>query len=226
MLDAMTTSPFFGLTLSALAWCFGSWVRRKTGSILCNPMIFAVGGIILFLVITGIPYGHYAVGGDIIKMMLAPVTVVLAFNIYNQRKVLGEYFVPVLVGCTVGSAASMGSILGLCYLVDIDRVLTVSMMPKSCTTAIAIGIAESNGGVAGLAAAGVMIAGLTGAVFAPVFSKLFRVKDPVAEGLAIGACSHALGTTKAMEIGPIQGAMSSIAICLCGIISSVLALFM
>ncbi len=225
MLDAMTTSPFFGLTLSALAWCFGSWVRRKTGSILCNPMIFAVGGIILFLVITGIPYEHYAVGGDIIKMMLAPVTVVLAFNIYNQRKVLGEYFVPVLVGCTVGSAVSMGSILGLCYLFDIDRVLTVSMMPKSCTTAIAIGIAESGGGVAGLAAAGVMIAGLTGAVFAPVFSKLFRIKDPVAEGLAIGACSHALGTTKAMEIGPIQGAMSSIAICLCGIISSVLALF-
>ena len=225
MLDAMTTSPFFGLTLSALAWCFGSWVRRKTGSILCNPMIFAVGGIILFLVITGIPYEHYKVGGDIIKMMLAPVTVVLAFNIYNQRKALGEYFVPVLVGCTVGSVASMGSILGLCHLFDIDRMLTVSMMPKSCTTAIAIGIAESNGGVAGLAAAGVMIAGLTGAVFAPVFSKLFRVKDPVAEGLAIGACSHALGTTKAMEIGPVQGAMSSIAICLCGIISSVLALF-
>lgn len=226
MFDAMTTSPFFGLTLSALAWCFGSWVRRKTGSILCNPMIFAVGGIILFLVLTGIPYAHYAVGGDIIKMMLSPVTVVLAFNIYNQRKVLGEYFIPVLVGCTVGSAVSMGSILGLCYLLDIDRVLTVSMMPKSCTTAIAIGIAESNGGVAGLAAAGVMIAGLTGAVFAPVFSKLFRIKDPVAEGLAIGACSHALGTTKAMEIGPVQGAMSSIAICLCGIISSVLALFM
>lgn len=225
MLEAMTTSPFFGLTLSALAWCFGNWVRKKTGSILCNPMIFAVGGIILFLVITGIPYEHYAVGGDIIKMMLAPVTVVLAFNIYNQRKVLGEYFLPVLVGCFVGSAASMGSILGLCYLFDIDHVLTVSMMPKSCTTAIAIGIAQSNGGVAGLAAAGVMIAGLTGAVFAPVFSKLFRIKDPVAEGLAIGACSHALGTTKAMEIGQIQGAMSSIAICLCGIISSVLALF-
>ena len=149
----------------------------------------------------------------------------LALNIYNQRKVLGEYFVPVLAGCFVGSVVSLGSILLLCYLFGIDASLTASIMPKSCTTAIAIGIAESHGGIAGIAAGGVMIAGLTGAVLAPFFGKVFKVKDPVAEGLAIGACSHALGPTKAMEIGPLQGAMSSIAICLCGIISSILTLF-
>ena len=163
--------------------------------------------------------------GDFIKMLLGPVTVVLAFNIYSQRKVLGEYFIPVLIGCFVGSATSIFSILGLCGLFGIDHALTMSMMPKSCTTAIAIGIAESKGGIAGIAAAGVVVAGLSGAIFAPLFAKVFRVKDPVAEGLAIGACSHALGTTKAMELGEIQGAMSSIAICLCGIISSVLCLF-
>lgn len=225
MFDALTATPFFGLSLSAVAWCFGSWVRKKTGSVLCNPMIFAGGGIILFLVLTGIPYERYAIGGDFIKMLLGPVTVVLALNIYNQRKVLGEYFFPVLTGCLVGSATSILSILGLCHLFGIDQALAMSMMPKSCTTAIAIGIAESKGGVAGIAAAGVVVAGLTGAVFAPLFAKLFRVKDPVAEGLAIGACSHALGTTKAMEIGSLQGAMSSIAICLCGILSCVLVLF-
>jgi len=225
MLDALTATPFFGLALSAVAWCFGSWVRKKTGSVLCNPLIVAGGSIILFLVLTGIPYERYAIGGDFIKMLLGPVTVVLALNIYNQRKVLGEYFLPVFVGCLVGSAVSMFSILGLCFLLNIDRTLTMSMLPKSCTTAIAIGIAESKGGVGGIAAAGVAVAGMTGAVFAPLFAKLFRVKDPVAEGLAIGACSHALGTTKAMEIGSLQGAMSSIAICLCGIISCVLTLF-
>ena len=225
MFDAVTTTPFFGLTLSAAAWCFGCWVRRKTGSILCNPMIFAGGSIILFLVLTGIPYERYAIGGDFIKMLLGPVTVVLALNIYNQHKILGEYFVPVLIGCFVGSVTSIVSILGLCWLLGIDRTLAVSMMPKSCTTAIAIGIAESKGGVAGIAAAGVVVAGLSGAILAPVFAKIFRIKDPVAEGLAIGACSHALGTTRAMEIGPLQGAMSSIAICLCGIISSVVCMF-
>lgn len=225
MLDAVLNSPFFGLTLSAAAWCFGRWVNQKTGLTLLNHMLVAVAVIILFLGVTGISYQQYSLGGDFIKMMLGPVTAVLALNIYNQRKVLGEYFVPVLVGCFVGSLVSLISVLGLCWVFGIEESLTVSIMPKSCTMAIAIGIAESHGGVAGIAAGGVMVAGLTGAVFAPFFAKIFKVKDPVAEGLAIGACSHALGTTKAMEIGPLQGAMSSIAICLCGIISSVLTLF-
>lgn len=225
MLDAMINSPFFGLTISAVAWCFGRWLQQKTGLILLNHMLVAVVLVILFLNVTGITYEQYSIGGEFIKMLLGPVTAVLAMNIYNQRKVLGEYFVPVLVGCFVGSLVSLVSILGLCAFFGIEGTLTASIMPKSCTMAIAIGIAESHGGVAGIAAGGVMIAGLTGAVFAPLFAKIFKVKDPVAEGLAIGACSHALGTVKAMEIGPLQGAMSSIAICLCGIISSVLTLF-
>ena len=137
-----------------------------------------------------------------------------------------QYFIPVLVGCTVGSLTSMGSVLLLCRLLQTERFLTASLLPKSVTTAIAIGIAESQGGVGGIAAAAVMVAGLTGAVLAPKLSKLFRVTDPVAEGLAIGSCSHALGTAKAMEIGQVQGAMSSIAICVCGILTSVLALFL
>lgn len=225
MLDAMINSPFFAIALSAAAWCIGRWVNKKSGCVLLNHMLVAVAVIILFLNLTGITYEQYSIGGDFIKMMLGPVTAVLALNIYNQRKVLGEYFVPVLAGCCVGSVVSLGSILLLCHLFGIDASLTASIMPKSCTTAIAIGIAESHGGVAGIAAGGVMIAGLTGAVLAPFFRKAFKVKDPVAEGLAIGACSHALGTTKAMEIGPLQGAMSSIAICLCGIVSSILTLF-
>ena len=108
----------------------------------------------------------------------------------------------------------------------LEEVLTASLLPKSVTTAIALGIAESQGGIQGVAAAAVILAGLVGAVFAPLFAKWFRITDPVAEGLAIGACSHALGTTKAMEIGEIQGAMSSIAICVCGIFTSLLALFL
>ena len=225
MLDAIINSPFFGLALSALAWCFGVWVSKKTGLILLNHMIIAVATVILFLNITGISYAQYDIGGSIIKMMLGPVTAVLALNIYHQRKALKEYFVPVLVGCFVGCVTSLGSILLLCRLFGIDASITASILPKSCTTAIAIGIAESRGGVGGIAAGGVMIAGLTGAVLAPFFTKVFKIKDPVAEGLGIGACSHALGTTKAMEIGPLQRAMSSISICLCGIISSVLILF-
>lgn len=226
MLERVLSSPFFGLLLSMLAWCIGCWIRKKTGLVVCNPLILAAVLIISFLLLTHIPYEKYAAGGDMIKTMLGPVTVVLALNIYDQRKTLGRYFVPVVAGCLVGSATSLICVLGLCRLFHIDQVLAASMLPKSCTTAIAIGIAESRGGVAEIAVAGVMAAGVTGAVFAPVFAKLFRVKDPVEEGVAIGACSHALGTTKAIELGRVQGAMSSISLCLCGIMSSVLVMFL
>ena len=226
MTDVILTSPFFGLTLTAAAWCAGCWLQKKTGLLLCNPLLIAVALIIAVLALLDIPYAAYSAGGDFIKLMLGPVTAVLALNIYNQRAILKEHFLPVLAGCLVGSLTSVGSILALCRVFRVEEALTASLLPKSVTTAIAMGIAESHGGVAGIAAAAVMVAGITGAVFAPLFARGFRITEPVAEGLAIGACSHALGTTRAIEIGSVQGAMSSIAICVCGIITSLLALFL
>lgn len=224
MLDVMLSSPLFGLTLSAAAWCVGLRVQKKIGPL--PPLLTAAALVIAVLSLFRIPYERYAAGGDFIKLMLGPVTAVLALNIYNQRSILKEHFLPVLAGCLAGSLTSVGSILALCKAFHVDDALAASLLPKSVTTAIAIGIAESRGGIGGIAAAAVMVAGLTGAVFAPLFARLFHITDPVAEGLAIGACSHALGTTRAMEIGPVQGAMSSIAICVCGILTSILVLFL
>lgn len=224
MLDAMLSSPLFGLALSAAAWWAGCQVQKKIGPL--PPLLTAAALVIAALSLFRIPYERYAAGGDFIKLMLGPVTAVLALNIYNQRSILKEHFLPVLAGCLAGSLTSVGSVLALCKAFHVDDALAASLLPKSVTTAIAIGIAESRGGIGGIAAAAVMAAGLTGAVFAPLFARLFRITDPVAEGLAIGACSHALGTTRAMEIGPVQGAMSSIAICVCGILTSVLVLFL
>lgn len=225
MIEAMLTSPFFGLALSIGAWCGGVWIQKKTKWVLCNPLLIASLVIIAVLAVFHIPLADYNQGGDLIKLMLGPVTAVLALNIYDERKVLKEYFFPVLVGCLVGSTASLVSVLVLCRVFNLDDMLTASLLPKSVTTAIAVGIAESRGGTAGIAAAAVVLAGVVGAVFAPLFAKWFRVTEPVAQGLATGACSHALGTTKAMEMGELQGAMSSIAICVCGIFTSILALF-
>lgn len=222
--EALLSSPFLGLALSAAAWCIGCWLQKKAGFI--NPLLAAAALIIGVLALFRIPCSAYALGGDFIKLMLGPVTAVLALNIYNQRSILRENFLPVLAGCLAGSLTSVGSVLLLCRLFQVEEVLTASLLPKSVTTAIAIGIAESRGGVGGIAAAAVIITGLMGAVLAPLFAKLFHITDPVAEGLAIGACSHALGTTRAMEIGKVQGAMSSIAICVCGILTSFLALFL
>ena len=146
-----------------------------------------------------------------LTLMLSPVTAVLALNVYNQRRLLGEYFLPVIVGCLVGTLTSVGSVLLLCKLMAVNASMTSALLPKSVTTAIAI--------------AAVVIAGVVGAIFAPTFAKLFHVTDPVVEGVAIGACSHALGTAKALEIGTLQGAMSSVSLCICGILTSILVLF-
>lgn len=194
--------------------------------ILCNPLLIATALIITTLTVFRIPYAAYVEGGNLITMMLVPVTAVLALNIYNQRTLLGQYFLPVVVGCLAGTLTSVASVLLLCRLLAMDPTITAALLPKSVTTAIAVAISGNRGGIPGITVAAVLVAGVEGAIFAPLFAKLFRITDPVAEGVAIGACSHALGTSKAMEIGPLQGAMSSISLCICGIMTSVLVLFL
>ena len=226
MIDAMLASPFFGLVLTCVAWCIGCWVQKRTGLFLLNPLVVAVAIILVVLVAFRIPYATYDLGGSMISLMLGPVTGVLALNIYHQRTLLREYFWPVLAGCLAGTVTSVGSILLLCRLLAVDSSVTASLLPKSVTTAIAVAISDANDGIQSITVAAVILAGAVGAIFAPLFAKLFRVTDPVAEGVAIGACSHALGTAKAMEIGQLQGAMSSISICVCGILTSLLVLFL
>ena len=217
-------SPFFGLSLTLVCWCAAVRLQKKTGLLVCNPVLVCALMIIGVLTMFDIPLPCYAQGGNIIKLVMGPVTAVLALNIYQQRRILKQYFLPVLVGCAVGSAASIGSVLLLCRLFHVDDGFAVSVLPKSVTTAIALGISESGGGIPGITAAAVVLTGVEGAILVPFFARLFHITEPVAEGVAIGACSHAIGTSKALELGQLQGAMSSIAICVCGIVTSVLVL--
>lgn len=226
MMEALTSTPLLGLILTAAAFALARWFQKKTGWVLANPTVVSAAMIIALLLLLDIPYDDYARGGDFVNLMLSPVTAILALGIYNQRDILKKNFIPVLVGCTVGCAVSMGSVLLLCRLFGLDQAVTAAMLPKSCTTAIAVGIAEAKGGVVAIAVACVIIAGTVGAVGAPAFIKWFHVTDPVAQGLAIGACSHALGTTKAREIGELQGAMSSISIGICGLLAVLFSLFL
>lgn len=224
MLEAIVNTPLFGLTLCIGTYLLGCWIQKKTGWLLANPLLLAAAMSIALLVLLDIPYEAFALGGDFIHMMLGPVTALLSLGIYNQRTILKRHFVPVLVGCTAGSATSIGSVLLVCRLLGVDKAVTAAIMPKSCTTPIALSIAQSRGGLAAIAACCVIITGITGVLGAPYFAKWFGITDPVAQGLATGACSHALGTAKAREMGEVQGAMSSIAIGVCGLISVILSL--
>lgn len=222
----LTASPFFGIALSIIAFWVGVKIQKKTGISLCNPLVIAVVLVIAVLTIFRIPYESYNKGGTIINMFLAPATACLAVSVYTKLQILKENWLPVLVGCTVGSLTSIASAYILCRIFGLDDAMVYSMLPKSVTTPIAVSISSAHGGISSITVVAVIFTGIFGNIAAPFLIRLFRVKDPVTAGLSIGACSHAVGTSKAIELGETEGAMSGLAIGVCGIITVLFSLFL
>ncbi len=225
-MNEIFASPFFGVCLSVLTYETGVWIQRRTRSAAANPLLIAVVLSILTLVIGRIPLESYRNGGDIISTFLGPATAVLAISIYSRLDLLKKYFFPILMGTLVGSLVSVASAYFLCKAFGLDDILTKSMLPKSVTTPFAMAISESIGGIPAVTVAAVVLTGILGNVLAPLLIRLFRVKNPIAAGVAIGTASHAVGTSKAIEIGETEGAMSGIAIAMAGIFTVVLSIFL
>ncbi|WP_191433802.1 LrgB family protein [Flavonifractor sp. An112] len=221
-----TNSPFFGVALSVLAFWVGVKIQKKTGLVVCNPLLIGVILVIGLLLTLGIPYEYYDQGGSLINLFLSPATACLAVAIYSKVQLLKENWLPILVGCVVGSLVSMGSILGLCRLFGLDEAMTASLLPKSVTTPIAVSVAQAHGGIPSITVVAVILTGILGSILAPLLIRLFRVKDPIAAGLSIGACSHAVGTSKALELGETEGAMSGLAIGVCGLVTVLFSLIL
>ena len=217
-------TPYFGIMLTVVAYWIGVKVQRRTGLVICNYMIISVGLLIAVLVIFDIPYESYYVGGSVINMFLGPATACMGVTIYNQREALKKNWLPILVGCLAGTLAAIVSILLMSRLFGLDEVMTLSLLPKSVTTPIATAISESQGGIPSITVAAVIVTGIGGNIIAPYLVKLFRIKNPVAAGLGIGTASHAVGTAKALQMGETEGAMSGLAIGVCGIFTALLAL--
>ncbi|OUN13915.1 LrgB family protein [Flavonifractor sp. An91] len=221
-----TNSPFFGVALSVLAFWVGVKIQKKTGLVVCNPLLIGVILVIGLLLALGIPYENYDQGGSLINLFLSPATACLAVAIYSKVQLLKENWLPILVGCVVGSLVSMGSILGLCRLFGLDDAMTASLLPKSVTTPIAVSVAQAHGGIPSITVVAVILTGILGSILVPLLIRLFRVKDPIAAGLSIGACSHAVGTSKALELGETEGAMSGLAIGVCGLVTVLFSLIL
>jgi len=223
--SAICQNPLFGMSLSIICFAIGSYINKKCkGHPLANALLIAVALIIVCISAFDIPLSDYQQGSSVIALFLPPATAALGLTIYRQRAVLKQYFAPVLAGCLAGSLASMLCVYFLCNLFNMGEVITMSMLPKSVTTAIATQISEANGGIPAITVAAVICTGITGGVFAPVFVKLFRIKNPISAGIGIGTCSHAIGTAKALQMGEIQGAMGSVALSVAGLLTSVLIL--
>lgn len=224
-MNEVLASPFFGIFLSIFAFEVGIIIHHKFKSALTSPLLISVILCMAIISVFKIPLESYQVGGHLISIFLGPATAVLALSIYTQLALLKKYLIPVLLGTVVGSCVSVGSAYLMCKAFHLDYTLTQSMLTKSVTTPFALAISEKIGGNPSVAVAAVVMTGILGAVFAPLLIRLFRVKNPVAVGVAIGTSSHAGGTSKAIEIGETEGAMSGISIGLAGVVTVIISVF-
>lgn len=218
----MFENKYFGIILTFAAYEIGKWLNSKVKNPLANPLLIAILLIIVFLKITGIPYENYQMGGDFIAFFIAPATVAMVLDLYKNLDSLKENLMPVMLGIILGSICSISLAILLSKVLSLDKELVTSLVPQSITTAIAISLSAEYNGIQALTAIVVVIRGVSGAVVAPFVTKLFRITDPVAQGVGIGTSSHAVGTSEARKMGSIQGALSGLSIAISGLVTVIL----
>ena len=229
MAELMSASAYCGVVLSLGTFFLGSWLKKKLKWRFLNPLLLSILFTLGFLLAFGVDYDSYYEGAKYLSYLLTPATVCLAVPLYEQFEALKKNWRAVLTGILAGVAASLLSILAMAVLFSLEHEEYVSFLPKSITTAIGMGVSEELGGYVPVTVAVIIITGVLGNVIAEPVLRLFRIREPVAKGIALGTASHAIGTARAMELGEVEGAMSSLSIVVSGILTvigaSVFALF-
>ena len=219
--DFFEISAFAGVTLSLLAYTFGMFLKRKFRLGIFNPLLVSIAITILVLVIAGVDYDTYNKGAAYLSCFLTPATIGLAIPLYEQFSLLKHHWKAVIAGILSGVITSLVTVFVLSKIMSLSHKEYVTMLPKSITTAIGMGVSEELGGYVTITVAVIVVTGVIGNILAEFICKIFKIKEPVAKGLAIGTAAHAIGTAKAMEMGEIEGAMSSLSIAVAGIITVV-----
>ncbi len=219
LINSLSTTIFFGAALTLICFSIGLIVQKKFKLKILNPIIISVAMIIIILNITGISYDTYNNGAQLISVFLTPATVCLAIPLYEKLQLLKDNLLAVLGGIMAGVAANLMLIWGVCVAFNLDKTIFATMAPKSITTAIGMVLSEETGGIVNITVAMIVITGNTGYLFAETIIRLFKIKSPVAKGIAIGNSTHVLGTSKAVELGDVEGAMSGLAVAVAGIIT-------
>lgn len=222
-MQVLINNALFGLVLSLAAFEVGIFINRNTRIPILNPLLIAIVIIICFLFALQIDFDTYNKGAQFINMFLGPSTVVLAVPLYKQLELLKKNSKAILTGIFVGSFIGIISIIGISYLVGLDTNMIKSLVPKSVTTPIGISISSQLGGLVPITVLAIIVTGIIGAVFGPTICKIFGIRDKVAIGVSIGTAAHAVGTSKALELGEVEGAMSSLSIGIAGIMTVIIA---
>ena len=221
MSEFTETSMFAGVTVSLLAYIIGALLKKKFKLAIFNPLLISIVLTIIMLVIADIDYDVYAQGADYLSWFLTPATVCLAIPLYEQWELLKHNVKAVMLGITAGVLTSLTTVLVLSLIMHLSHEEYVTLLPKSITTALGMGVSEELGGYVTITVAVIIVTGVIGNIFGELICKIFRITEPISKGIAFGSASHAIGTAKAMELGDVEGAMSSLSIAVSGILTVV-----
>ena len=219
MKEILCNSAYFGVTVSLIGYGAGIMLKKKFKYAFLNPLLISIIFVIGVVMLCGVDYESYENSAQYLSYLLTPATVCLAVPLYQQITLLKKNLAAVACGILAGVLASLGSVLLLAFLFGLEHDVYVTLLPKSITTAIGMGVSEELGGLVTITVAVIIVTGVIGNVIGEAVCKLFRIYEPIAKGLALGTSSHAIGTAKALEMGEVEGAMSSLAIAVAGLLT-------
>ena len=220
-MSLLQESAFMGAVISLAAYFAGMYLKKKWNRSFLNPLLISIVITIIFVIVCRIDYDTYYEGAKYISYLLTPATVCLAIPLYEQFQILKSNWKAIIAGVTAGAITSLTTVLVLALLFRFSHEEYVTFLPKSITTAIGMAVSEEQGGYVAVTVAVIIVTGILGNVFGDLILKIFRIEEPIAKGIALGTASHAIGTSKAMELGEIEGALSSLAVVVAGILTVV-----
>ena len=225
MKDILAESLFFCVAVSVGTYILGMRLKSRFNFFLFNPLLVSIACTIATLLLLDIEYAHYNNGAKYLSYLLTPATVALAIPLYEQVQLLKRNLTAILLGITSGVLASFVSILAMSLLFALNHTEYVTLLPKSITTEIGIGLSQELGGYISITVSAIIITGLFGNIASDTLCRLLGIKHPIAKGISIGTATHVMGTAKAMEMGEIEGAMSSLSVAVAGCITVGVAIF-
>ena len=209
------------VALTLTAFLLGQKIQQKLRSPLLNPILVSVVLVLVFLSVTGLPVSDYKAGMNSLSWLLTPATICLAVPMYEQFQILKKNLPMILAGVAAGAVSCLVMVILFGALVGFEPVLTISLLPKSITTAIGVVLSEMMGGMTGVTTAAIVFTGIFASIMGPAFCRIFRLTDPVAQGVAFGTAGHVIGTSKANELNPLTGAVSSLSLVVAGLLTAV-----
>ena len=221
MNQMIINSTTIGVVISVMGYELGLLLKRKFKPAIFNPLLISIIFVICCLLLFRVDYDNYNKSAQYLRYLLTPATVCLAIPLYQQIKLLKENVVAIFAGIISGVLTSLVFIFVFALIFNFGHEEYVTLLPKSITTAIGMGISEELGGYVTITVAVIIITGVLGNICGDAVCKIFKITNPVAKGIALGTSSHAIGTAKAMEMGEIEGAMSSLSIVIAGICTMV-----